>query len=433
MNRRERGLRDRAVMRANWAKIEPPSPPKPAHWLTDFMAREGILHEGGLAASDQDEDEPAEKSYNGRWAAGAAVLLGIGIAASFAYVEVGARHEAHAPARAAVAVAPRAAVALNMPPATHRAEPHAAPSALGMPKAAVLPARPHDVVPGAASADLTDDAFSTFPSQPIEAPPEIFGKWAGALIIPQPESVAPKGAAPRIAASRVATTPAGQSPPTPLLPARMAKLASASIPGLPGATQAPAASLPEPRPSMPASSGFAVAPLPLAIPPSLVKPSPLAATVAPAAQVAAAQPAAMPVSVPASLPVSVPGPMPVTHVAQQPPAILPGGTPLHLRIVYAASDPAEAGQIAALAERLRAEIGDIATARALAGRPRVEDVAYFFSADRAGASRIAAGLAQITKRTAPVVLVHATPLPRPGTIEIRLPLKDGKDLNSEGS
>jgi hypothetical protein len=133
------------------------------------------------------------------------------------------------------------------------------------------------------------------------------------------------------------------------------------------------------------------------------------------------------------MPVSVPGPMPITHAAQPAQAIPPGGTPLHLRIVYASSDPAEAGQIAALAARLRAQNGDIATARAWAGRPKIEDVVYFFPTDRAGASRIAAGLAQITKRTAPVVLVHVTPLPRPGTIEIRLPLKDGKDLNSEGS
>ncbi len=415
MNRRERAPRDRAVARANWAKVELPAPPKPAHWLTDFMAREGILHEGGQA-TDWAEDEPDEKSYRDRLALKIAALLGIGIAASFAYLYLGTRDGAHVPSHAVAVVPPRAAVALNMP------------------RVAALPTHPHEAMPAIGRAGGDDNAFSAFPEQPVEVPPTFFDKWAGALVIPQPESAVPKIAAPNIAARK-----SGPSLPPPLLPVKIAA-ASPPLPGPSNAAQVPVASAPQPRPATTASS--------LPIPPTVT-----AAKAAGAARVAVVPSRAAPlptpvstiVSTPVSMPVSGPvsapvaasvaasGPMPITHAAQPAPAIPPVGTPLHLRIVYASSAPAEAGQIAALAARLRAQIGDIATARVWAGKPKIEDVVYFFPNDRAGASRIAAGLAQITKRTAPVVLVHANPLPRPGTIEIRLPLKDGKALNSEGS
>jgi hypothetical protein len=110
---------------------------------------------------------------------------------------------------------------------------------------------------------------------------------------------------------------------------------------------------------------------------------------------------------------------------------LPTSTPLHLHIIYTPSDPAEAARTDVLAKRLRSAVGTIATTDALSARATRGAVVYFFPADRAGADRIAASLAQITKRPEPVLLGHRKRLPRPGTIEIRLPRKDGKDLSNE--
>jgi len=115
------------------------------------------------------------------------------------------------------------------------------------------------------------------------------------------------------------------------------------------------------------------------------------------------------------------------------PDALPTGTALHLHIVYTPADPAEGARIDALTAQLRSQVSDVATATVTAGPAASEGVVYFFPDDRAGASRIAASLVRLTKRPEPVVLVHAKPLPRPGTVEIRLPLKVGKDLTHEGS
>jgi hypothetical protein len=123
-------------------------------------------------------------------------------------------------------------------------------------------------------------------------------------------------------------------------------------------------------------------------------------------------------------------PAPLTALAL--PDTLPTGSALHLRIVYQPSDPAEAPRLEALTARLRSQNSEIASATTSAGRASHASVVYFFANDRAGASRIAASLARITRRAEPVSLVHANPLPRPGTVEIRLPSAVEKDLNDEG-
>ena len=111
--------------------------------------------------------------------------------------------------------------------------------------------------------------------------------------------------------------------------------------------------------------------------------------------------------------------------------MLPSDTPLHLTIIYSPSDLAEAARVAGMSARLRRQMPNIISANVTAGRVKTEDVGYFFPADRAGAIQVAESLGQLTDRTEPVVLVHARALPRPGTVEIRLPLKQEKDLNNE--
>jgi hypothetical protein len=59
---------------------------------------------------------------------------------------------------------------------------------------------------------------------------------------------------------------------------------------------------------------------------------------------------------------------------------------------------------------------------------RHELVVYFFADDRAAAALLAASLAHITRRTAPMMLVRAKSAPQPGTVDILLPLRSGEDL-----
>jgi hypothetical protein len=59
---------------------------------------------------------------------------------------------------------------------------------------------------------------------------------------------------------------------------------------------------------------------------------------------------------------------------------------------------------------------------------RHEAILYFFPNDRTAASLVAASLAQITKRTAPIMLLRAKSAPQPGTVDILLPLRSGEDL-----
>jgi hypothetical protein len=104
------------------------------------------------------------------------------------------------------------------------------------------------------------------------------------------------------------------------------------------------------------------------------------------------------------------------------------GTPLHLQIVYAAWGPQAARAVAALQAKLKNHLRDIATSGASEWPVRHEVVIYFFPEDRAAASLVAASLAQITKRTAPMMLLRTKSAPQRGTVDILLPLRSGEDL-----
>jgi hypothetical protein len=110
-----------------------------------------------------------------------------------------------------------------------------------------------------------------------------------------------------------------------------------------------------------------------------------------------------------------------------PPAVRPvlerlaAGTLIQLRIVYTPYDTADQVRIDMLTSNLRNQINEIGIVTSSPGSVKTESVVYFFSNDRADASRVAASLARMTRRAVPVRLVHADPLPRPGTVEIRLP------------
>ena len=136
-------------------------------------------------------------------------------------------------------------------------------------------------------------------------------------------------------------------------------------------------------------------------------------------------------------PVAAPRPVPSLPVVlpTTPPAsdTLPDGTPLHLRIVYEPSSQTEVAHMDALAALLSRQTTEVASATASAGATPEEAVVYFFPDDAVGALRVAASLSRITNRSEPVTLVHSDVLPRPGTVEIRLPLKVAKDLSNEGS
>jgi hypothetical protein len=109
----------------------------------------------------------------------------------------------------------------------------------------------------------------------------------------------------------------------------------------------------------------------------------------------------------------------------------PTGAALHLLIVYRGSARASKSRIEALTERLHSQNTDIASATVSSGPAAVEGVSYFFTVDRAGASRIAASLARMTRREEPVMLEHSAPLPRPGTIVIWITLNDQKEFIDE--
>jgi hypothetical protein len=110
---------------------------------------------------------------------------------------------------------------------------------------------------------------------------------------------------------------------------------------------------------------------------------------------------------------------------------LPVGTPLHLEIVYASWGPQAAKDIAALQARIEGRLKDNATSGASEWPVRHEVVIYFFPGDRAAASLIAVSLAQITKRTAPMMLLRTKFAPQPGTVEILLPLRNGEELEND--
>jgi hypothetical protein len=137
----------------------------------------------------------------------------------------------------------------------------------------------------------------------------------------------------------------------------------------------------------------------------------------------------------AQAPLTESGPKPVT---ERPPATpvparddLPVGTPIHLQIVYASSGPEEARTIAALAAQLQGQMKTIATVGTSEWPVRHEAILYFFPNDRTAASLVAASLAQITERTAPIMLLRTKSAPQPGTVDILLPLRNPEDFKKD--
>jgi hypothetical protein len=249
------------------------------------------------------------------------------------------------------------------------------------------PARPDAPHPGTTAAPAGPVASSVPPPPPAHLSAPLPDRPHVAMVPPAPPIMV-KTPAPPLAPARVAlrpplppavATPTPVPTPVPPLPHIITETVAKTVPKVAA-----------PPPALPRLT--IIAPLPAS--PIASKPTPV-----PAPPIATPMPTPTPASVPS----------------------LPFGTPIHLRIVYAASDPVEASQIAGLTQRLRSEVGDIATADAAPGPTSADDVVYFFPTDRADASRIAASLAQLTKRAEPVVLGHSKALFRPGTIEIRLP------------
>jgi hypothetical protein len=141
-------------------------------------------------------------------------------------------------------------------------------------------------------------------------------------------------------------------------------------------------------------------------------------------------------------PLTESGPEPVVPKLAKPQTAQPPATPparnqlasgptIHLQIVYASWGPQSAKTIAALQARLKGQLMTIATSGASAWPVRHELVVYFFPGDRAAANLVAASLAQITKRTAPVMLLRTKSAPQPGTVDILLPLHSGEDLRND--
>ena len=344
----------------------------------------------------------AEKSYTSGGLVGV-ILLSVGVigAATYYNVILGTASEPgpaiattvpDAQNRVAVAAVPVAKpgpdnravpllAALTTPPPDHRAVPSLATLTVPPPDHRALPSLAALTTPPPDHRALPSLAALTVPPPDHRAAPSLV-----ALTMPPPDH--------RAAPSLVALTRRA--------PAHLPTASGADAMALTGYSQQPV------DPSQAVSSNWVVA--------LIVSKPPVDKTTG----MAPAKPAAVHVAPPA--PLAVP-PLP---------AVLPTGSALHLWIVYRPSDPAAGSKVDALTSQLRSQISDITSATASVGPAATESVVYFFPSDRAGASRIAASLARMTRRTEPVMLVHADHLPRPGTVEIRLPFKVGEDLSNEG-
>jgi hypothetical protein len=404
------------------------------------MAREGITVDRKPVTSvrpigDRPVDEPsgepapwrfdgqaaATKSYKRRLALGAALVGAAAAVGAVLYlrspppvshpqpplskVTVSEPQRAVPPAPVQAAPPPKpvqtAEPALRLPDHPHEV---LAQSARGHTAVAVAAPKPHPEAPArtafarpvpAAPQGDPDSGYTGFPLQPVEPLPPGMSSWTIPPLYAPAPTTAPKGA-------NTLKPPAPRALPEPKLAAKPPVVAPPRV----ALMQPPVASskivavqLPAPQP---------VAPRPAA--PHLAAPPPVVAA------------RAKPVPQPPVATVTVPG-------ADS----LPSGTPLHLQIIYTPAGPQEAVRVASLAARLRAEVDAIATSVSTVAPVKTEVVAYFFPDDRAGATAVAASLARLTKRPEPVKLLHMTPLPRPGTVEILLPLKSGKDLTNESS
>ena len=353
-------------------RIDQPPQTVGAQWLTEFLRREGIPEDRILPSPEMLQDEPAQKSYKGRAFIGIGVLLAAGAIGAFVYQRdvLDAYQRWVAP----VVVALKAE-ASGQPAAP--AAPH--PSALATNRAPPAPAVP--ALASAAPVAHVVSPPSLSPLPPVAHPPTARPPLASGLglsapafvpIPPHQEMLSPLGDP---------ATAFGNFPQQPV----------------------------DPPPTV--MSNWAGA---------LVIPTPLAGAPTGPAAAMAASPQSGPIALPAS---------PVAGLAA---LTLPAGTPLYLRIVYTPADPARPHRFDALTRRLRSQVAGIASVTASVGPAAYSSVDYFFPGDRAGASRLAAILARMTRRAEPLVLLHANPLPRPGTIEIRLTSRVGKELINEG-
>jgi hypothetical protein len=485
---KDRGRRGPATAQST---TDQPTRTSTPHWLNDFMAREGVIGDpprgtslppagdrrtetaqAGTRLPPERRTATAAKSYRpqshlGRIAVALGAVLLVG--GTVAYVQYGGSsrmpHLQAKPAPLALAPLEPAQTAqssrLSVPAAIRAA-------VVASPRLKPSPSQKRSIdrslaktapVPGERGAD----AFN-FPLQPIPAPPTYMSDWAQSL-----EIALPKNKAMTIAAAAKPAAPSSALPSAPAakLPAPQPKtqIAALALP-LPPAP-APAATPPRPfdapdlaahQPPGPTPSAVALQSAAKPAVPSLALPAaPAAELPAPrrATQVAAVAPPP-PAPAPATIPRPFgatdlaahqpPGPVPSAIVQQsvKPPmapiartpslaAGLPSGTSLHLRVIYTPSGPQEAPRIAALTAQLSGAVNGIATTEASVGPVEAEAVAYFFPDDRASAMAVASSLAAVTKRAEPVKLLHGVPLPRPGTVDILLPLKSGKDLTNENS
>jgi hypothetical protein len=387
-------------LRGRRPEAGPPVQPPGGHWLNDFLQRESMAVSGGMLSVSTPVYRRAEKSYTSGGLVGV-ILLSVGVigAATYYNVILGTASEPgpaiattvpDAQKRVAVAAVPVAKpgpdhravpslAALTTPPPDHQAAPSLATLTVPPPDHRALPLLAALTTPPPDHRALPSLAALTTPPPDHRAAPSLV-----ALTMPPPDHRAAPAAA--VAVTRRA-------------PAHLPTASGADAMALTGYSQQPV------DPSQAVSSNWVVA--------LIVSKPPVDKT----AGMAPAKPAAVHVA-----PLAVP-PLP---------DVLPTGSALHLWIVYQPSDPAAGSKVDALTSQLRSQISDITSATASVGPAATESVVYFFPSDRAGASRIAASLARMTGRTEPVMLVHADHLPRPGTVEIRLPFKVGEELSNEG-
>jgi hypothetical protein len=358
-------------LRGRRPEAGPPVQPPGGHWLNDFLQRESMAVSGGMLSVSTPVYRRAEKSYTSGGLVGV-ILLSVGVigAATYYNVILGTASE------------PGPAIATTVPDAQKRVAVAAVPVAKPGPEHQTVPALAALTTPPPDHRALPSLAALTTPPPDHRAAPSLV-----AVTMPPPDHRAAPAAA--VAVTRRA-------------PDHLPSAPGADAMALTGYSQQPV------DPSQAVSSNWVVA--------LIVSKPPVDKTMG----MARAKPAAVHVAPPA--PLAVP----------RLPEVLPTGSALHLWIVYRPSDPAAGSKVDALTSQLRSQISDITSATASVGPAATESVVYFFPSDRAGASRIAASLARMTGRTEPVMLVHADHLPRPGTVEIRLPFKVGEDLSNEG-
>jgi hypothetical protein len=358
-------------LRGRRPEAGPPVQPPGGHWLNDFLQRESMAVSGGMLSVSTPVYRRAEKSYTSGGLVGV-ILLSVGVigAATYYNVILGTASE------------PGPAIATTVPDAQKRVAVAAVPVAKPGPEHQTVPALAALTTPPPDHRALPSLAALTTPPPDHRAAPSLV-----AVTMPPPDHRAAPAAA--VAVTRRA-------------PDHLPSAPGADAMALTGYSQQPV------DPSQAVSSNWVVA--------LIVSKPPVDKTMG----MARAKPAAVHVAPPA--PLAVP----------RLPEVLPTGSALHLWIVYRPSDPAAGSKVDALTSQLRSQISDITSATASVGPAATESVVYFFPSDRAGASRIAASLARMTGRTEPVMLVHADHLPRPGTVEIRLPFKVGEELSNEG-